>query len=134
MTSPSKKMCLSLIVSPSKAPLHCQLRSSVTKLHEQCHAINKTFAALQTWSVEGDLKAINRECADQKIKMVSEMLLVCADLVAHVGCMRSRVMPWPMSAVSESLTSSSRSPQTQNGLKFWKICCQGKRHNTALTS
>ena len=72
----------------SDIPVHCQLGEVIRKMQQCQHSLNRTFAALYTWVIEGDISSIDNECASIKSSAIAAMETLCADL--HSILQRSR--------------------------------------------
>lgn len=84
MSSPAKMISPSPFslppASPTNVPIHCQLRSTIKKMQDCRHTLNRAFTAMHTWANEGDLASINRECIIVKSSVSTTMGSLSNDL------------------------------------------------------
>ena len=68
------------VTMTSDIPVHCQLREVIRKMQQCQHSLNRIFAAIHTWVIEGDLSSKDNECASIKTSAIAAMEMICADL------------------------------------------------------
>ena len=86
----------------SDIPVHCQLTEVIRKMQQCQHSLNRTFAALHTWVIEGDLSSIDNERTSIKISAIAAMETLCAIFCTTAG-IRSKGCAIDVEIVFENL-------------------------------
>ena len=79
------------VTMTSDIPVHCQLREVIRKMQQCQHSLNRIFAAVHTWVIEGDHSSIDNECASIKTSAIAAMEMICADLHYNLHLSRDQL-------------------------------------------